>query len=83
MRPETPAFSLPSEEDLLGLYLTLSPEARKERFATTAQAAELVGLSQRTIQWWVESGKILAVSVGKKYQVDLQSLRGLLEAANH
>lgn len=63
-----------SEEELLQLYLSLPRQLRGKRFADTASAAELTNLSQRTIQFWIETGAIRAVSIGKKYQVDLDSL---------
>jgi excisionase family DNA binding protein len=67
-----------SREELLEIYLSLSPESRERRFVSTARAAELSGLSQRTIQRWIEAGIVNAVPVGKKYQVDLVSLRECL-----
>jgi hypothetical protein len=67
-----------SREKLLEIYLSLSPESRERRFASTARAAELSGLSQRTIQRWIEAGIVNTVPVGKKYQVDLVSLRDYL-----
>lgn len=65
-------------EDLLDEYLASTRAVRRERFADTAQAAELAGMSQRTIQLWIEIGAILAVRVGHRYQVDLNSLRAYL-----
>jgi excisionase family DNA binding protein len=68
----------PTDEELLELYLTLPRKKREERFISTAQTAELTGLSVRTIQFWIESGLVRAVSVGKKYRVDTDSLREYL-----
>jgi excisionase family DNA binding protein len=67
--------TLDPEEDLLDLYLSLPAKLRIERFADTAHAAQVVGLSVRTIQLWIETGSVRAITVGKKYQVDLESLR--------
>lgn len=64
----------PTDLDLLRLYLKLHKTERGEIFADTARAAELTDLSQRTIQFWIETGAIRAVSIGKKYQVYLRSL---------
>ena len=64
-----------TEEEMLELYLSLPPKLRDERFACTKFAADLTGLSLRTIQFWIESGSIQAISVGKNYRVDLDSLR--------
>ena len=62
-------------EELLGVYLRLSYEQREEQFAPTARVAEITGLSQRTIELWIDIGALLAVRIGKKYQVSLASLR--------
>lgn len=64
-----------TEEELLDLYLSLPPKRREERFVDTAHAAQLTGLSVRTIQFWVESGVIQAIVIGRKYRVDLNSLK--------
>jgi excisionase family DNA binding protein len=71
-----PAFD---SEKLLELYLALPVRKRQEEFAGTAQVAEMTCLSQRTIQFWIETGAIQAISVGKKYQVYLSSLREYLK----
>lgn len=73
----------PLEEDLLELYLTLPKEQREKRFSDTARAAEITGLSIRTIQFWIESGLVQAVNVGRKYRVDLLSLREHLKRQIH
>jgi excisionase family DNA binding protein len=64
----------PTDEDLLKMYLKLPKKERRDLFADTARAAELTDLSQRTIQFWIETGAIRALSIGKKYQVYLESL---------
>ncbi|MBZ5538513.1 MAG: helix-turn-helix domain-containing protein [Acidobacteriia bacterium] len=69
-----------SDEQLLDLYLGLSSKERDGRFADTARAAEIVGLSQRTIQLWIEIGLIRALLLGGKYKICLQSLRGYLKS---
>lgn len=40
-----------ADEQLLDYYLHLSKPQRDEEFAGTAQAAEMVGVAQRTIQF--------------------------------
>ena len=67
-------------EDLLSLYLSLPQEKRKRKFASTSEVARMVGLSQRTIQMWIEVGSIAAIKIGKKYQVSLDSLRAYLKS---
>jgi excisionase family DNA binding protein len=67
-----------TEEEMLAFYLSLPKKARDERFVSTAGTAELAGLSVRTIQFWIESGALRAVPVGRKYRVDVDSLREYL-----
>ncbi len=80
----TPQVSRKTQE-LLEFYLGLPKKQRDRLFVETARAAEIAGLSQRTIQLWIEIGAIQAVSIGKKYKVSLDSLRKHLqsEAAKH
>ena len=68
-----------SDRDLLNLYLSLPKSERGHRFADTAQTAEIVGISRRSIQLWIELGQIRAVRVGKKYYVHLASVHGYLD----
>jgi excisionase family DNA binding protein len=68
------------EAELLNLYLSLPPGARERAFLSTAQAAEITGVSIRTIQLWIESGVIRALVIGRKYRVVLESLRAHLES---
>lgn len=65
--------------NLLALYCKLSDDQRKRRFADTACVAEKYGVSQRTVQHWVNHGLIEAVLVGRKYKVDLQSVEKYLQ----
>lgn len=67
-------------EELLEIYLTLPVKERRQRFSDTAYAAELTGLTQRTIQLWIEFGVVQAVQIGRKYQVDLHSLKAYLRS---
>ncbi len=68
------------EEELLEYYLGLDEKRRARQFADTAWVANFVGLSQRTIQLWIEIGLIRAVRIGRKYQVDLESVKAHLRA---
>lgn len=61
-------------EELLHIYLDSNRYSRSERFADTAKVAKLVGMSQRSVQLWVEMGLIQAVRIGNKYKVDLNSV---------
>lgn len=67
-------------EELLEIYLTLPFKQREQRFADTASAAKITGLTQRTIQLWIEFGAIRAVPIGRKYKIDLVSLRAYLKS---
>lgn len=82
MTQVTAALPLPlrlsSDRDLLVLFLSLPKIERKDQFADTARTAEIVGMSRRTIQLWIELGQIRAVRVGKKYHVHLGSVHGYL-----
>ena len=62
------------EADLLAYYLSLVPSKRDELFLDTATAAERIGVSQRTIQAWIDAGFIRAVPVGRKFRVHVESL---------
>lgn len=68
-----------SNEELLDLYLSLPPKQREERFVCTRCVADLTSLSIRTIQFWIETGVIRAVLIGKNYRVDLDSVRAHLK----
>jgi excisionase family DNA binding protein len=67
-----------SSEALLRLYLEMPRDQRHERFAGTARVARITGLSQRTVQAWIETGAIQAINIGRNYQVDLVTLRNYL-----
>ena len=67
------------DHELLDQYLTLSEENRDKKFPDTAYAANLVGLSRRTIQFWVETGAVRAVFIGRKCRVSTDSLREYLK----
>lgn len=84
-RPLQPIAPTPDwgDSDLLDLFLDLGREERRLQFADTAQTAELVGVSRRTIQQWIDAGLIRAVAVGHKYQVQLDSVRSYLKVCAH
>jgi excisionase family DNA binding protein len=68
-----------TDAEVLHLYLSLPPASREKAFINTAQAAEITGLSMRTIQLWIESGAVRAIAIGRKYQIVLESLKAHLE----
>jgi len=61
-------------EVLLEQYLSLPDDQREQKFPTTERAAELTGMSRRTIQYWVEVKDIEAIFVGKICRIKLDSL---------
>ena len=63
-----------AREELLKQYLSLSEDQREQKFPTTTRAAQLTGVSRRTIQYWVEIKDIEAIFVGKICRVRLDSL---------
>jgi len=76
----SPVAFLGGSPELLQIYLTSSRRERAERFIDSSTAAELTGLSRRTIQWWVEGGLVDAVLIGRRYQIDRRSLLAYLAA---
>ncbi|HMB53825.1 MAG TPA: helix-turn-helix domain-containing protein [Thermoanaerobaculia bacterium] len=68
------------ETELIDAYLELPPPVRERRFLDTARAAELVGVSRRTIQLWIDCGAIRALRVGRRHMVLLSTLRSYLHS---
>jgi hypothetical protein len=61
-------------EELLQHYLDLSAEERDMQFADVVRAAQLAGLSPRTIQRWAKHRHIRAVLVAERYRIEIKSL---------
>jgi excisionase family DNA binding protein len=78
-RARSPAFTVNASLDL---YLATPSKQREEQFVTTARAAEINGLSQRTIEFWIDCGALSAIRIGKNYRVSCDSLREYLQGAN-
>ena len=68
-----------TDSDLLKLYLAASGQERSKLFADTGRAADLTGLSRRTIQFWIETGAVRAIAIGRRYKVYLPNLTWYLE----
>lgn len=68
-----------TDEQLIDQYLAMPKKARDRQFVSTASAAEIADVSQRTIELWIGSRAIRAVRVGRKYQVSLPSLISYLK----
>jgi len=58
--------SFQSRSELVELYLSLGPERRSNLFPDTAHAAQILGVSQRTIQFWIEVGNLTAIQTQYK-----------------
>ncbi len=69
-----------AREELLKQYLSLPEDQREQKFPTTTRAAQLVGMSRRTIQYWVEIKNIEAIFVGKICRVKFDSLMTYLKS---
>lgn len=81
MHPSSTKSTVPdlTDSDLLKLYLAASRQERTKLFADTGRAADLTGVSRRTIQFWVESGAVRAIAIGRRYEVYLPNLTSYLE----
>lgn len=67
-------------DQLVELYFSLSIRERSQQFVNTANSAEILGVSQRTVQYWIEIGELPAVRVGKRYWVHAESARQIIRA---
>lgn len=65
--------------ELLNLYLATPQKQRDEQFVSTARAAEIAGVSRRTIQLWIDCGDLSAIRIRKCYRVSRASFREFLE----
>lgn len=65
--------------DLRSLFIRLSPEERGDWFLPTDEAARCCEVCQRTVQTWIQSGRVQALRVGKKYFVWRPSLEDMIE----
>lgn len=63
-----------SNEDLVQYYLNLPAQERDTRFASVFRAAEITGLSSRTIQRWAKERHIKAIFIAERYQIEIESL---------
>lgn|SRR5262249_2509247 len=63
-----------SDDELLQSYLDLPAEERDARFADVSRAAQIVGLSPRTIQRWAKHRHIQAIFIAERYRIEIESL---------
>jgi excisionase family DNA binding protein len=68
-----------NEDELADCFYSADPEARKILFVSTAKAADSFGVSQRTIQLWIERGSILAIRTGRNYKVYLPDIKRYMD----
>lgn len=66
---------------LLEIYTSLSPKQREQKFAGSDRAAEIAGVSRRTIAKWINEGKIDSIFIANKHHIWLDSLNAHLQ--NH
>jgi excisionase family DNA binding protein len=73
-----------AENNLMEFWFSLSPRERSQEFLDTSKASELTAVSQRTIRLWIDSGRIRAIRIGKKYHIHVHSLKTFIisHAAN-
>jgi Helix-turn-helix domain len=63
-----------SDEELLQHYLDLPTVERDLQFADVLRAAQLTGLSPRTIQRWAKHRCIRAILIAERYRIEIESL---------
>lgn len=63
-----------TDEELLDLFLRMPIRIRDQQFIDTAKAAEIAGVTQRTIQIWIECRLIRAIRIRKRYRVNRDTL---------
>ena len=66
---------------LIELYLRLDLVERRQTFLSTRDAANEIGVAQRTLQTWIAEGKLAAVRVGGRYLVHAPSLESAVRHA--
>jgi excisionase family DNA binding protein len=67
--------SKPADDVLIQRWFSLSEKERGEHFIESITASRLAAVSQRTIRIWIEYGYIRAIRIGKKYHIELESLK--------
>lgn len=70
------------DQDLLAIYLWLSPARRGSAFASTTQIAREIGLSRRAVLYWIQNGSLRSIRIGKKHLIWRDSLVRYLEVKN-
>lgn len=73
---QSPAFNV---TELLDLYLATPSQQRDAQFLSTTRAGEIAGVSQRTIQHWIDCGDVSAIRIGKCYKLSRALFREFLE----
>jgi excisionase family DNA binding protein len=79
---ENPVY-VDTVDELLDYYLSLPRKQREEQFICTSTAAEMTGLGQRTIQLWIEVGKIRTLRFGNRHKILRESLIEYLKLKAH
>ncbi len=71
-----------SKRELLDGWFSMSTKERRQWYAGTARAAEIAGVSRRTLLDWIHAGKVASLRIGKKHHVYLMSLKTHLNHRN-
>lgn len=69
----------PVQLTLLETYLMLPEEKRQKLFMDTAQASLHTGIPRRTIQFWLSQGEIKAIKIGRRFFIQMDSLKACIE----
>jgi excisionase family DNA binding protein len=70
-----------SKQVLWEIWISSSDSNRAELFIDSRAAAQMAGVTQRTIRLWIECGSISAIPIGKKLRIYAASLKQFLK--NH
>lgn len=65
-------------ENLIRLFLTLTPQERAKRFMSVAECAQRIGKSGRSIRQWFYNNNIAGAYIGKTIYICIQSLEEYL-----
>lgn len=71
------------EEEKVSNEVVSQDSIKTEKTYTVKEASELLGVSDRAIQYWCKNGKIRATRIGKKWLIpesELEKMRGVRDA---
>jgi excisionase family DNA binding protein len=68
----------PTQEDLLEVFLNLPVDERSRRFLSVKDAAEMIGISSRTVRDWFYQAHLDGVYLRRVIRIDVRSLKKYL-----